>query len=343
MKTSYRILLHILFWFFLLGCFSAFFYVDGKRVNINVFYRLGLGITFFYINYSLLVPLFLFKKKKVSYFISVVLLLVVAHAIFGLLHPAKLHFLNLEHLPFKGERFRSMGFRDGRPKFITVLFVLVSVVMGTIIQVYQKWIQDENRRQEIESQKNKTELESLKNQLNPHFLFNSLNSIYSLSVKKSDDTPEAIIMLSELMRYMLYKANKNTVLLNEELAYIENYLQLQRLRIANNENVRINIRGNISAQKISPLLFISYIENAFKYGTDYSGNTFVSIDISVKDNELQFTCTNLIGSRTTDENNSGIGLENTKSRLLLLYPNKHSLTISEENNKFTVNLALTLD
>jgi len=342
MRNRYRILLHIVFWTLFLGVFIAFFYVDGKRITLNLFLRLGLGVTFFYINYAILVPLFLLKKKKFSYFISVLLLLILAYYTFPLLHPSKMPMFHPENFPLRMERFGKMNLPDGRPRFITVLFVFVAAVTGTVTRLYQKWEKDEKTRKEIESQKNKTELQSLKNQLNPHFLFNSLNSIYSLSVKKSDDTPEAIIMLSELMRYMLYKANNTKVLLKDELEYIENYIQLQRLRIANNENVRINIRGNVGSQQISPLLFISYIENAFKYGTDFSGKTEVTIDISIKETELQFKCSNLIGSRTVDEENSGIGMKNTQDRLHLLYPNKHWLHITSKNDKFNVSLTVKL-
>ena len=122
-------------------------------------------------------------------------------------------------------------------------------------------------------------------------------------------------------------------LLKSEIDFIQNYMKLQRLRIVNNEHININVHGIVSNQKIRPLLLISFIENAFKYGTDFKGNTEVSIKIYVKEDEIQFTCMNLIGNRDKDSENSGIGLRNTQERLLLLYSEKHWLTVKEENNK----------
>ena len=270
-------------------------------------------------------PYFL-PYKILPYLFCVVILLLISYLII----------LNV----FGFEFYDSRNLLDKRPSKFTIIifFNSVIIIIGTIIRLYEQWIENDRINKEIEVKKNKTELESLKNQLNPHFLFNSLNSIYSLSTKKSNDTPEAVIMLSELMRYMLYKANDKSFLKDE--LHIENYIKLQHIRIAKNKNVKINIKGVISTQKISPLLFISYIENAFKYGTDFNGNTEIEIDISVKDNELQFKCVNIIGNRSKDEESSGIGMQNTKNRLELLYPNKHWLTTIEKDNKFMVDLKL---
>ena len=231
----------------------------------------------------------------------------------------------------------------GNFKFVfPVLFNLVFLTVGTLLRVYEKLMQNERKKQLIESEKTNTQLQFLKNQINPHFLFNSLNSIYSLTIQKSNDAPEAVITLSELMRYMLYQTNDAFVLLKNEIDFIQNYMKLQRLRIVNNEHININVHGIVSNQKIRPLLLISFIENAFKYGTDFKGNTEIAIKIYVKEDEIQFTCINLIGNRDKDLENSGIGLQNTKDRLQLLYPEKHWLTVKEENNKFIIDLTLKL-
>jgi len=343
MNTRYSPFIHLLFWILLIGGVTSYILIDGKPIRTLLYIRILIGIFFFYINYSLLVPIFLFKKKKISYFISVVLLLLVSFYTFSTLQPDVIPYFKSTGYALDAVHSRPRGGPRGGPRIIVLLFTLVSIVLGSIVRLYQKLEEDESIRKEIASQKNKKELESLRNQLNPHFLFNSLNSIYSLAVKNAEDTPEAIIMLSELMRYMLYKANDAQVLLKEEIAYIENYIRLQRLRIVHNEHVKISIRGNMATQRISPLLFISYIENAFKYGTDFSGNTMITIQISISNNELQFKCINLISSRTKIDRDSGIGMKNTQERLKLLYPNKHVLTLTEENNRFIVNLTLQLD
>ena len=330
-KNKRQFFIHIFIWGILYSIILFFIYAEIKDITLKVCLRITFTAVIFYTNYSLLVPYFLLKKKILPYLFCVVILLLISYLII----------FNV----FGFEFYDSRNLLDKRPsKFIiNIFFNSVIIIIGTIIRLYEQWIENDRINKEIELKKNKTELESLKNQLNPHFLFNSLNSIYSLSTKKSNDTPEAVIMLSELMRYMLYKANDKKVFLKDELQYIENYIKLQHIRIAKNKNVKINIKGVISTQKISPLLFISYIENAFKYGTDFNGNTEIEIDISVKDNELQFKCVNIIGNRSKDEESSGIGMQNTKNRLKLLYPDKHWLTTIENDNKFMVDLKLKID
>ncbi len=324
-KNKKQFLIHLFVWTILHAVVLFFVYSEGKEITLKICLRIAFGAMIFYTNYSLLVPYLLLKKKKISYILSIIILLIVAYLIIS----------NVFYFNF---------YKSQTSKFVIITFFnALILIIGTIIRVYEQWIENDRIKTEIEVQKNKTELEALKNQLNPHFLFNSLNSIYSLTVKKSDEAPEAVIMLSELMRYMLYKANDNKVLLKDELQYIDNYMKLQYIRIAKKENVKTNIKGTITTQKISPLLFISYIENAFKYGTDFNGNTEVEIAISIKDDELQFKCINIIGNRTKDKEGSGIGMQNTKNRLELLYPNKHWLTTEEKDNKFWVDLKLKLD
>jgi len=297
------------------------------------------NIVIFYINYLYLVPKLLLNKKSVLYLVLILLLVIVPTIIFdifierpqGVQLMNKMNFIN-KRPPFFG-RFRHM---------FPVLMNTTIVIIGTSIRMYSEWLKNESNKKNIEIEKSHAELHFLKNQLNPHFLFNSLNSIYALTNKKSNDAPEAVITLSELMRYMLYQTDNEYVLLKDELEYIQNFLKLQRLRIANNENVTINIFGTITHQKIKPLLLISFIENAFKYGTDYKGNTEVKIEIHVKASQIQFSCTNLIGNRGKDYENSGIGLKNTQERLNLLYPEKHKLTVTETKEKFNINLILKL-
>ena len=321
-----RFFIHFLVWSIIIFIGLVQLYLTRGKVNYQFLYRIIADIIIFYINYALLVPFLLLKKKKIFYLISVIILIFLSYIVFT----------NF----FQKPNF-APDFVTRRP--VIIVFTLMHIIIGIAIRMYEEWILNERNKKEIEAQKNLAELVVLKNQLNPHFLFNSLNSIYSLAVKKSNDAPEAIITLSELLRYMLYQTNDDFVLLKQEFAYIENYIKLQRLRIANNQNVKINISGNVSTQKISPLLFISYIENAFKYGTDYSGNTEVKINITIEGNDLQFTCVNLIGNRGKDKINSGIGMKNTNERLQLLYPDKHWLSALEEDNKFVVDLKLKLE
>ncbi len=329
-------LIHIVIWAIFLFLFFLQVYFNTGNFPFTFLNFLIVGILVFYVNYLYLVPKFLLNKKKYYYLISVISLIVIGVVLieFVLPKPALTHLTELED--YKRPNFRI--FRFGLP----ILFNLILVVIGTAIKMYSEWDKNIQLQKEIESQKSSAELHFLKNQLSPHFLFNSLNSIYSLTSKKSNDAPEAVITLSELMRYMLYQADNDFVKLSDELDYIQNYLKLQRLRIARNQDVTLNIRGSILQQKIRPLLLISFIENAFKYGTDFKGNTFVCIEINVNGNNLDFKSINLIGNRKQDPENSGIGLQNTKERLQLLYPNQHKLEIKEVSNQFIVHLDLNL-
>ncbi|WP_423818019.1 histidine kinase [Salinimicrobium sp. TIG7-5_MAKvit] len=327
-------LVHLVVWLiFLLISLVPIYSENDGTIDRHSIVRLCINFAVFYINYLYLVPYLLLKKKTYLYLFCAAAVVILPVILFDDPPPPPAEF------PRPGEM------RPPRRSFflfIPVLSNLAFLVAGTSVRVYLEWNENEMKKKEIENQKSKAELYFLRNQLSPHFLFNSLNSIYSLSAKKSDYAPEAIITLSELMRYMLYQTDSELVLLKDELDYIQNYLKLQRLRIANNENVTFNIKGPVSNQKIRPLLLISLIENAFKYGTDFQGNTEVKIKIIVSPNDLKFICSNIIGHRKKDNENAGIGLKNTRSRLELLYPQKHEFIVEEKNNRFIVQLHLDL-
>lgn len=221
-----------------------------------------------------------------------------------------------------------------------LIFTLYFAV-GTSIKLVGEWYITQKSKQKLDTQRINAEISFLKTQLNPHFLFNSLNSVYSLANKKSDDTTQAIVTLSELMRYMIYETQKELVPLKDEINYIKNYITLQNLRLKDSSGVRINIYGKVD-YKIEPLLLISFIENAFKYGTDFNGKTDIRIKIEVVDNSLNFEVTNYVSIHKRDDQNSGIGLKNVKNRLELQYPNAHELEIEEVGKKYIVKLKLKL-
>ena len=239
---------------------------------------------------------------------------------------------------FNGDFPRS---RDGRINFRPPILLLLFFGLSTCIKLVSEWYKSEKERTIAASQKVTSELSFLKAQLNPHFLFNTLNSIYSLANKKSDDTTVAIVTLSELMRYMIYEANEEFISLEKEVDYIKNYISLQLLRLKDSSGVKINVHGDLN-YKIEPLLLISFIENAFKYGTDYKGKTDIQVKISIINSELHLKVYNLSSLQTTTNKNSGIGLENIKNRLNLLYSNTHTLEIIDTKKSFEVNLKIKL-
>lgn len=199
------------------------------------------------------------------------------------------------------------------------------------------------RLKQTENEKTNAELSYLKAQINPHFLFNTLNSIYSLAILKSEKTADAIVKLSDMMRYVLNDSNANFTELEKELSYITNYIDLQRMRL--NPNVTLNYvcEGTVYDKKIAPLVLIPFIENAFKHGVNSEEDSDIDIKINITDKDLKLIVKNkCVTTNNNTLNKSGLGIENTKQRLNLLYPENHSLEISELNNYYLVNLTLNI-
>jgi len=210
-----------------------------------------------------------------------------------------------------------------------------------VLKLGVDWFVNERVQRDLENQRLSAELAFLKSQINPHFLFNSLNSIYSLAYQRSDTTPEAILKLSEIMRYMLYECNDNTVDLSKELQYLQNFIDLQKIRFGNKAYIDFKIEGNVSNQKIVPLLLIAFIENAFKHGVANDEASPIKLLISVNKEHLQFFIQNKKHTNNMDAA-GGIGLNNVKRRLDLLYPGKYNLDIRDEKDTYTCELSLVL-
>lgn len=333
MRTEKRqiqqVLLHLLLWLTFYGILLYPFIVGSRPAPTDLPVRLVLTVVLFYFNYFFLVPKFLLRKKTINY-LGVCLLI-----IFGL--------VLLVRCIFPGQPgIAPMNQPPLRPYVMYSIGLCVPIVISTLLRIYTEWRKNEDLRQIVEKEKINSELQFLKTQLNPHFLFNSLNAIYSLSVKKSSDTSDAIINLSELMRYMLYEADKAAVPLHKELEYIQNFVKLQRLRLSDSENVTLKISGEDKGKTIPPLLFISFIENAFKYGTDFEGKTNVKINLSIREDSLQLYVMNKIGVFKKKSKSSGVGLINIKNRLNLLYPDSHELIVENDGKTYEVSLLLKL-
>jgi sensor histidine kinase YesM len=213
------------------------------------------------------------------------------------------------------------------------LYIIYGIVFYFIRYSYYK----EMQQRELLLQNRQSELSFLRSQINPHFLFNSLNNIYSLAYQQSDRVLPAISGLSDLLRYMLYDANEK-VPLEKELAYIRKYIDLQRLRFGQPIQADLHVAGKTDEVSIPPLLLIPFVENAFKHG-DLSNGSGLQINIYTSDQKLHVLCYNKKGSQAKDAG-GGIGLENVKRRLSLLYPGKHVLAVEDKNDFFSVNLEL---
>jgi LytS/YehU family sensor histidine kinase len=199
-----------------------------------------------------------------------------------------------------------------------------------------------NRLKETEEEKLKAELSYLKAQINPHFLFNTLNSVYALTVQKSDSAPEAITKLSAIMRYSITDAAQDFVSLEKELNYVNAYVELEKLRLTNKVNLNYTVKGSTAGKQIAPLIFIPFIENAFKYGVSTQENSVIDITITIDNNNLAVIVKNT-KMRTDPKNKLGLGIENTKKRLSLIYPGKHKLEIQDSEKEHSVNLNLNLN
>jgi sensor histidine kinase YesM len=229
-----------------------------------------------------------------------------------------------------------------------VLFFIVYIIITMLLKLSKSWFLVSWLQKELlekEKQKTVVELKALKAQINPHFFFNTLNSIYSMALDKDDRLPGTVLQLSDLMRYFLYVSRDNFILLEKDLTVVKEYIALQKIRSGEQLSVQINKDGEVSEQKIAPLLLITFLENAFKHGAKGSSeNTFIRLDIKVERDKLNFTVENNKG--TIDEVNTGeyngLGLENVKRQLELLYPGKHLLNIKDGKDRFVVALQLSL-
>lgn len=234
---------------------------------------------------------------------------------------------------------------------LSVYFFSTFLVAGlsTVAKMMTDWFRQNRESQELVNQTMQSELRFLKSQINPHFLFNTLNSLYALTLKKSDNAPDIVIKLSEMMRYMLYECNERRVPLSKEISYIRNYLDLEKLRQQKNVQIDFKVAGNVSNQQIAPLMFMNFLENSFKHGLNTGiHNGFVNILMEVKDNEVNFHIENSKGSIMPSTPDSarpsgGIGLVNARRRLELIYPNNYNLNVKETPNTYTVELKLELE
>lgn len=229
--------------------------------------------------------------------------------------------------------------RQGFDIMSTILFLLVWLFSSAIF-VFQEWRRSEQRVLQAEADKANAELSFLKAQVNPHFLFNTLNNIYSLAVTKSEHTAESIMKLSNIMRYVTDDARENIVSLSKEIDCIKDYVDLQKLRLGNNTEVIFEIAGDISQKQIAPLLFMSFVENAFKYGISNHEPSVIAIRLAAAEKAIHFETVNKIFESKKTMERTGVGQANALKRLDRLYQHKHSVDINTANGFYTVQLTL---
>ncbi len=336
------IAVHIIFWLIILMIALGMVFNGAKMSTMDLVYSFGLfsllNLSSFYINYIFLIPELIQKRKKYWFFMIAFLLLIAANVLFKTVVAV----LNSEDL-------LQFVRRNGTTDSISVNeFAIKStflsgfiLVMSCIIKFSVDWFSNEKIQRNLEREKKDMELQFLKSQLNPHFLFNSLNNIYSLAYQKSDKTADAILKLSEIMRYMIYESNDSWADLSREVEYLKSYVELQRLRFKDGAAVEINIQGEIDGQKIVPLILISFVENAFKHGVANDQADPIKINIIANQKILHFSVSNR-KNKTNKDAMGGVGLNNVERRLQLLYPDRYKLNIVNSATHYTTELMLDL-
>jgi two-component system LytT family sensor kinase len=301
--------------------------VTGSMINIALFYLSALT----------LIPKFSIDRKAVSFFLQLCGLLIGLTLLETLLDYA----------------FFTTLFSSAEESFSSQLLInfALNVIILSIALAYgftKNWLRNERLKQKLKEEKLNAELNFLKAQINPHFLFNVLNMAFSSATGNGDDKTAGIIeKLASLMRYMLYESNAEKVELTKEINYINDYINLQKLRLSSDipVNVSFGVSGNIEKTMIAPLILIPFVENAFKYGIKFDRESCIDINLEVKESKMTFLVTNSLfsGHDQVSTTNSGIGLENVRKRLSLIYPGRHLLLISDSGQLFSVRLEITIN
>jgi two-component system LytT family sensor kinase len=344
LNTTKSFFIHFFFWIGVWFFFVYFFsYNSTDTVYITWFSSLLLPITIIttYITTYVLIPKYLltkqyFKLGLYGFYTLVLSTYLIVLAIYGSF--IFITQLEISKVPPMGRNFI----------FILILVYLVVGLTSFVsllkhnFNVQSKFKTLENKILETNLQIKQQELNYLKKQIHPHFLFNTLNTIYGFALKKSEHTPDIILKLSNLLDYILYQVQKPKVQINEEVAHIKEYIELEEIRFKDRLQVSFINKIDDTFLEIPPMLFMPFIENAFKHGSIVNHFLTIEIQLTITDSNLQFECKNSFIDTSVDES-SGIGLENIKKRLQLLYPEKHELMIEIIDAFFIVTLEIQLE
>lgn len=335
-------LLHLSFW-----CvyFSFFFYqitfsrrgedIDYGRALLDASSQIIIMAVLSYLNYFYWLPRFLKHKNIWRYLLefSIPFFIIVSF------HMFLKRQIYIEFKDAKGFLYSS--------KFViqhTIISLFIILFVG-MLKFAQDWFDLEAKKKEIENERLTAELRFLKAQINPHFLFNTLNNLYYLAMINSPNTTEVIEKLSQMMRYMLYDSNHPKVSMSKEIEYMKNYIALEKLRLDNQVPIEFEVVGNPNEVQIVPLIFITFLENAFKHGvSNNSTNAYVNIKININGNNCTYNVENSKLPQNMENTNekSGIGLQNVNRRLDLSYPNNYDLVVYEDEMTYKIELNLNL-
>lgn len=292
--------------------------------------RVSLLIGLAWLNIHWLIPKFLLHKKYVTYF-SLVLLLLLSYLVIQSLYDFYLFGYVLG--PGRNARLSASLIYNFTH---TSLYLLLTIAL----KFSMDWYEQKKMVQEIRLEKLQAEVNYLRSQINPHFLFNALNNLYALTLKKSDEAPAVVLKLAELMEYMLYESEQTVIPLDKEIGYLNNYLELEKIRQDKHADIRLTVTGDIQQYWLPPFLIFPLVENAFKHGVSKAvHNAFLHINIQAG-TTLTINIENNKGSMTPPVQSGGIGLLNLRKRLELLFPTKHILEVNDHPDRFQVHLKI---
>jgi two-component system, LytTR family, sensor histidine kinase AlgZ len=334
--------LHILFWCIYLSFtfYQINFYQQQRGYDwsraLN-FSMVQFGFTFFiaYLNYFLILPRFLKHKNMLRYLIEFIIP-------FSALMAGRIF---LQRYMIDGYTIREGYFYSNLYLVQAVSVTLFIAIFVGMLRFAADWFELEAKKKAIENERLTAELNFLKAQINPHFLFNTLNNLYYLAYSKSDNTTIIIDKLSKMMRYMIYDSNHPTVLLSKEIEYMQNYISLEQLRLNNEVPIKFNVEGEVGDMRIVPLIFITFLENAFKHGvSNKAAGSWINVSIELKGKTCIYLVENSKTKQVQESNDekSGIGLQNVQRRLELSYPDRYSLEVQDKPDSYFVKLNIDL-
>jgi len=329
-----RIFQHVLFWLCSLVLFN-FVFRYGRPPSEALVNSIGFLPSHFLFVYSLnyfLFPRYVLKGRIKASILGLLVILSLSLLYVRIADVYILHYTG----------YHRLWLPQNFPHSIYALFSVGWVAVT--IKLVKKWYQEKERQQQLEKEKLVVELQLLKSQLHPHFLFNTLNSLYAFSLEKSDQTPRLVLKLSALLRYILYECNAAQIPLETEIGIVNNYLQLESMRFGERLDYSLQFTGDTNNKSIAPLLLLPFVENAIKHGIGkQTGLSWISLQGHVDNDTLHFK---LINSRDEDPSSphatGGLGLQNVKKRLELLYPGDHTLKITADEDTWQVNLVIRL-
>jgi Putative regulator of cell autolysis len=337
--------------------------IDWENVELE-WIKIGSFCIIFIINGFLFVPKILFRKKYLQY-IGITILFTLL--IVGLSITLQTHLTPAEPITMPkmeigpgmppmelgSDMPAPMGYRAPEPTEQKSLFMIfmdnliisfLVVAAGTTIKLISQWLNEENRRKDLEKEQLKTELALLRHQVSPHFFMNTLNNIHALIDIDTDTAKDAVIRLSTLMRYLLYDTAQGQTSLKKEVEFIESYITLMKLKFSKKVRITLDIPQTIPDIQVPPMLFISFLENAFKHGVSYQTDSYVIFRLQTTDNQLNLLIQNSKhkNNEKFDKSYSGIGMTNIKKSLELLFKNNYILNVNENDKEFKVELTIPI-